>query len=448
MSKSLYEIIGVSRYAETKTIETKCIELGKQYSPKNNPDDLEAALIYEDIRTAYEVLRNPEKRAEYDDRLNEKSLIQVTKFIPEPSKIIKTSSTYEEVIHYLNLNPKLNDGKKNVGIFLVMGIFIMPYIFSWFLLDRRYRSTTRAFGMLWMILILIFLINPRTPDKHPNAINKPFIIQDFEKSSFYKDKLLPLNSPPQKLADGVERFIYTYRDIDVETKPDIIIVDIQHNLLLKASAFWKNKIPESALFHTLDKNSLGTSLGEALNMPVAYNGFIDYLSNNHEFINKHNPDEIPRHVSDNEVIFAGEIDNGFHLGFDRSRPNVLNCNEHKNMSPAQVEKAVGEPIESKILYPDSMMDWHYRGCTLTFNKLKFQPYTAYKVTSTSKPDDFLNKSENTDFPKRIVPESVTVRNVVDCTNLYTYARAKGKGYWETIMIIDEASKLGSCVNKP
>ena len=78
MSKSLYEIIGVNRDADTKIIEAKCLELGKQYNPKINPDDLEAAIIYKEILTAYVVLRNPIKRAEYDASLAQASLVVIT----------------------------------------------------------------------------------------------------------------------------------------------------------------------------------------------------------------------------------------------------------------------------------------------------------------------------------------------------------------------------------
>ena len=69
MNETLYEVIGVRPNAENKEIEQKCLELGKKYHPKNNPDDLDAAIIYKDVITAYDTLRNPAKRAAYDANL-------------------------------------------------------------------------------------------------------------------------------------------------------------------------------------------------------------------------------------------------------------------------------------------------------------------------------------------------------------------------------------------
>ncbi len=93
MSKTLYEIIGVSRDADTKTIGTRCLELGKQYNPKNNPDDLEAAIIYKDILTAYAVLRDPVKRAEYDANLGQaKSIVIADETIPNHTSTLVNNS--------------------------------------------------------------------------------------------------------------------------------------------------------------------------------------------------------------------------------------------------------------------------------------------------------------------------------------------------------------------
>lgn len=66
MSRTLYEIIGVNSNADVKEIEQKCLELGKKYNPRANPDDLDAAIIYKEIMTAYATLRDPAKRSAYD----------------------------------------------------------------------------------------------------------------------------------------------------------------------------------------------------------------------------------------------------------------------------------------------------------------------------------------------------------------------------------------------
>jgi len=66
-TKNYYEILGVSRDASQKDIERAFRKLAKKYHPDANPDDEAAAKRFKEINEAYQVLRDPEKRKEYDN---------------------------------------------------------------------------------------------------------------------------------------------------------------------------------------------------------------------------------------------------------------------------------------------------------------------------------------------------------------------------------------------
>ncbi len=67
MSKrDYYEILGVSRSAETVEIKKAYRKLALKYHPDKNPDDATAEVRFKEAAEAYEVLSNPEKRQRYD----------------------------------------------------------------------------------------------------------------------------------------------------------------------------------------------------------------------------------------------------------------------------------------------------------------------------------------------------------------------------------------------
>ncbi len=65
-SKDYYEILGVSRDADEKAIKSAFRRLARKYHPDVNPNDKEAERRFKQISEAYEVLRDPKKRAQYD----------------------------------------------------------------------------------------------------------------------------------------------------------------------------------------------------------------------------------------------------------------------------------------------------------------------------------------------------------------------------------------------
>jgi len=65
-SRDYYEALGVTRDADEKEIKRAFRRLARKYHPDVNPGDKAAEQRFKEISEAYEVLRDPKKRSEYD----------------------------------------------------------------------------------------------------------------------------------------------------------------------------------------------------------------------------------------------------------------------------------------------------------------------------------------------------------------------------------------------
>ena len=65
-TRDYYEILGVSRDADSRQIKTAYRRLAVQYHPDRNPEDSEAESRFKEAAEAYSVLSDTEKRARYD----------------------------------------------------------------------------------------------------------------------------------------------------------------------------------------------------------------------------------------------------------------------------------------------------------------------------------------------------------------------------------------------
>ncbi|WP_321343566.1 molecular chaperone DnaJ [Breoghania sp.] len=61
-----YEVLGVTRDADDKTLKSAFRKLAMKYHPDRNPDDSEAEAKFKEINEAYDALKDPDKRAAYD----------------------------------------------------------------------------------------------------------------------------------------------------------------------------------------------------------------------------------------------------------------------------------------------------------------------------------------------------------------------------------------------
>ncbi|MDN5249087.1 MAG: molecular chaperone DnaJ [Alphaproteobacteria bacterium] len=66
MKIDYYEVLGVARDCDDKTIKTAFRKLAMQYHPDKNPGNIEAEQKFKELGEAYEILRDPQKRAAYD----------------------------------------------------------------------------------------------------------------------------------------------------------------------------------------------------------------------------------------------------------------------------------------------------------------------------------------------------------------------------------------------
>lgn len=64
--RDYYEVLSVSRTAGTEEIRLAYRKLAMRYHPDRNPGDADAEVKFREAAEAYEVLRDPEKRARYD----------------------------------------------------------------------------------------------------------------------------------------------------------------------------------------------------------------------------------------------------------------------------------------------------------------------------------------------------------------------------------------------
>ena len=64
--RDYYEVLGVGKTADEKELKTAFRKLAKQFHPDPNPGDKTAEAKFKEINEAYEMLKDPQKRAAYD----------------------------------------------------------------------------------------------------------------------------------------------------------------------------------------------------------------------------------------------------------------------------------------------------------------------------------------------------------------------------------------------
>ncbi len=66
MARDLYETLGVKRDASEADLKKAYRKLARQYHPDRNPGDKQAEARFKEVQSAYDVLGDEQKRAQYD----------------------------------------------------------------------------------------------------------------------------------------------------------------------------------------------------------------------------------------------------------------------------------------------------------------------------------------------------------------------------------------------
>src|SRR5258707_983885 len=66
MSQDYYDLLGVGRTASADDIKKAYRKLAMQHHPDRNPDNKDSERKFKDLSHAYDILKDPEKRAAYD----------------------------------------------------------------------------------------------------------------------------------------------------------------------------------------------------------------------------------------------------------------------------------------------------------------------------------------------------------------------------------------------
>src|SRR5690606_22131665 len=64
--RDYYDTLGISRDADGAAIKSAFRRLAKEYHPDRNPDDATAEIRFKEVNEAYEALKDPQRRAAYD----------------------------------------------------------------------------------------------------------------------------------------------------------------------------------------------------------------------------------------------------------------------------------------------------------------------------------------------------------------------------------------------
>ena len=89
-------------------------------------------------------------------------------------------------------------GEKKVSVLLGLGIFFLPYVFSWFTLMKGYSNRARAISLVWLVVALLFAIRSGDVNHQQQAVK----FTDTNRAAADPGRVVPSNSLEEALQIG------------------------------------------------------------------------------------------------------------------------------------------------------------------------------------------------------------------------------------------------------
>lgn len=118
------------------------------------------------------------------------------------------------------------------------------------------------------------------------------------------------------------------------------------------------------------------------------------------------------------------------------------CDIYLNMLADDVLNKLGKSISRKKIGEDSnglIVEWVYPECIFTMKLSALNGVEAYRVSLA------IDATKTKVSPIKSTTSLPTPKmDAIDCVDLSVYAKAKGHGFFERAMIVNEARKAGNC----
>lgn len=156
----------VVRFIELNGYEVKSL--------KKNKVDLDQLFGFDDkylgFKEVFMGVKEQVEKSYYASDYHIETKREITDGIFKLRKIIKTHGLRNHVpparYSYLKVKNKMNflswgktDVEKGLSVLFWLGVFLIPYIFSWFILRKGYSKEQKFIAFFWMIVVLIIVNN-------------------------------------------------------------------------------------------------------------------------------------------------------------------------------------------------------------------------------------------------------------------------------------------------